>query len=254
MRNSTISDSKDYREFYEKEYRGTIYGIKNQPSQHPFLPILGKFIDRYDLKDKRCLEIGAGRGALQYAVQNYVAVDMAKAAGKNFDKPFVQASAEMLPFSNASFDAVWTYAVLEHVPSPDRALREMQRVLKPGGFLLLHAAWYCRPWAHEGYPVRPYSDFDWKGKLIKATIPVRNNVLFRSAIVFPRRLVRSIEFIIFGRAFELHFQRLKPNYEKFWMSDSDAAASIDPFEAILWFESQGDKCLSHSTSIQKFCR
>jgi ubiquinone/menaquinone biosynthesis C-methylase UbiE len=47
------------------------------------------------------------------------------------------ADAERLPYDDASFDLVAGHAVLHHLPAPEAALREMRRVLVPGGALLL---------------------------------------------------------------------------------------------------------------------
>ena len=37
----------------------------------------------------------------------------------------------------------------------------------------------------------------------------------------------------------LRYGRLVPNYDKFWLADSDACINIDPHEVILWFWSRG---------------
>lgn len=40
-----------------------------------------------------------------------------------------------LPFADASVDAAFAHTVLEHLSDPARALKEMRRVLKPGGII-----------------------------------------------------------------------------------------------------------------------
>ncbi|MGQ0609276.1 MAG: class I SAM-dependent methyltransferase [Chloroflexota bacterium] len=48
----------------------------------------------------------------------------------------VEGDIEMMPFEDASFATVLCTEVLEHVPYPDQALREINRVLRPGGTLI----------------------------------------------------------------------------------------------------------------------
>lgn len=50
---------------------------------------------------------------------------------------FSVADAHALPFASAAADVVTCFEMLEHVHDPDKALCEMHRVLKPGGYALL---------------------------------------------------------------------------------------------------------------------
>jgi hypothetical protein len=60
--------------------------------------------------------------------------------------------------------------------------------------------------------------------------------------VIPNRLVRDL--VSQFEPTTLRYRRLTPNYEKYWVPDSDAVNSIDRHEAMLWFRSQGDECLN----------
>ena len=53
------------------------------------------------------------------------------------------ASAQELPFPDATFDKVVCTEVLEHVPDDKRALSEMVRVLKPGGLIAVSVPAYA---------------------------------------------------------------------------------------------------------------
>ena len=232
------------RDFYNREYRGAGYASAAAEDQHSFAGTLRAFIETHGLADGRCLEIGCGRGALQDVVRDYTGVDVADSVRACFHKPFYAASAISLPFGGDEFDAAWSYATLEHVPDPEKALAEMRRVLKPNGLLLLAPAWQCRPWAAQGYPVRPYRELPLAGKLVKFSIPLRDAMWFRALRVLPRRLARMIGWTFARRATEFRCRTLKPNYERYWMADADAVNSMDPFEALLWFVSRGDECLT----------
>jgi SAM-dependent methyltransferase len=58
-------------------------------------------------------------------------------AGAAAELPYIQGDAQNLPFEDGSFDAVAMYQTLEHVPEPERALRECLRVLRPSGRLMV---------------------------------------------------------------------------------------------------------------------
>ena len=49
------------------------------------------------------------------------------------DAAFVTARGQSLPFANETFDGIFCLNALHHLPSYEAALREMYRVLKPGG-------------------------------------------------------------------------------------------------------------------------
>ncbi len=152
-----------------------------------------------------------------------------------------------MPFSDNTFDVAWSYAVWEHIPDPEAALMETIRVLKDGGVFLLCPAWHCRPWAAQGYQVRPYSDFDIIGKIYKLFIPVMNSYVIRGGMCFLERIVAIIKMSI-SKEKKLIYKKLKANYDIYWQSDSDACNNLDPFMVMLWFTYRGCKCVSHSST------
>ncbi|MBH9554059.1 class I SAM-dependent methyltransferase [Inhella gelatinilytica] len=58
-----------------------------------------------------------------------------------------QAHAEQLPLPDASVDLVLCHQTLHHIVDQERALKEVFRVLKPGGYLLLAES--CRAYIHS---------------------------------------------------------------------------------------------------------
>jgi ubiquinone/menaquinone biosynthesis C-methylase UbiE len=63
----------------------------------------------------------------------------------------VRHPAAPLPFARATFDLVTCLEALEFFPSDQAAIREMQRVLKPGGFLMAtrRRGWESRAFLHR---------------------------------------------------------------------------------------------------------
>jgi ubiquinone/menaquinone biosynthesis C-methylase UbiE len=94
----------------------------------------------------RVLEIGCGCGSeaerFARAGAHYTAVDLTNAAVSitqrrfelaNLKGRFVQGDAENLPFADGSFDLVYSHGVLHHTPDTPQTIREVHRVLSPGG-------------------------------------------------------------------------------------------------------------------------
>jgi len=84
----------------------------------------------------RVLDLGCGDGriAIRLTTQGFRAVGADLRGGNG---PRVIALAEHLPFKDASFDLVIMLLVLMHIPAEDLVMREVRRVTKVGGKLLV---------------------------------------------------------------------------------------------------------------------
>ena len=71
--------------------------------------------------------------------QDQLEIGRGKARKENLDIEFQEGSIDDLPFSDDSFDAIFSTLMLHHVPRSVKAaaFREMRRVLKPGGRIVV---------------------------------------------------------------------------------------------------------------------
>ena len=249
------SQEKNYHHFYEKIFWSPdrVPADPSAITDFSFECELKNFVNHFKLHNKRVLEIGSGYGQFQDIVSDYTGVDIVEHLRMFYHKRFFVVKEDgIYPFQDEIFDAIFTNATLEHIINIDQALTELLRVLRRGGVMLLNVAWQVRPWAAKGYEVRPWKDFGWREKLIKVSIPIRDSVVFRLLYIVPKRLWRTMRFIISQASSKLEYKKIPANYEIFWVSDSDACNSIDPHAMILWFRAHGCEVLNYSSFWSSF--
>ncbi len=90
-------------------------------------------------KGKKVVDIGCGFGATRKIVED-AGGDWTGVEPFEGGKHTIVGDAQNLPFENESFDMVYMNAVLEHVPDPGLAFKEVARVLKKGGIFIGYVA------------------------------------------------------------------------------------------------------------------
>jgi len=129
---SFISEDVSYQE--KRKFR---YSLQDyMPATFQFAAFTGKLV----------LDLGCGAGidSAEFARNgaSVVSVDFTLIATQstqsllkeaNLPAQVAQADATSLPFKNDTFDCVYSFGVLHHIPNVERAMVEIKRVLKPGG-------------------------------------------------------------------------------------------------------------------------
>ena len=118
----------------------------------------------------RVLDVGCRFGRFVVALRERLGCDVAGAepAPGNLDRlrrtldqagvpgTAVRSIGEALPFHDGAFDLVWARDVLVHVPDLAGCFREMARVLRPGGaVLVMHT--FATPWLEPGEASRLFA-------------------------------------------------------------------------------------------------
>ncbi len=128
--------------------RAYIHGV--QPEEQDRLRLLNKLTNQLFLdfvavnNGDQILELGSGLGIVANLMADknpagkvtgieYAAEQIAGCEQNKPNLKFVQGDAHQLPFENETFDVVYGRYVLEHLQDPSTALKEVYRVLKPGG-------------------------------------------------------------------------------------------------------------------------
>ena len=141
---------------------------------------------------------GAGR-----QVAGYINLDLFAVPGVD-----IAGNAEQLPFPDAVFSRVECDAVLEHVRQPELVMREIERVLAPGGYVHLVTP-FCHPFHAYPKDFRRYT-LDGLKELARGLEPVAEGwrtgptatlLVFSieyAKLLFPSRVWRAVAHGVLG--------------------------------------------------------
>ena len=115
------------------------------------MPKIYEFVKGLGLKGKT-LDVGSMNinGCVRDLFPDYIGLDMRP--GQNVD---IVAVASKMPFADGEFDNVVCLEMLEHDASPFESIREMRRVLKVGGSLVIAVPSY-------GFPRHDFPSDYWR--------------------------------------------------------------------------------------------
>jgi len=149
----------------------------------------------------RVLDAGAGEGQYrnEFGKQRYCGVDLAVGdAAWDYSRLDAIADLTALPFCDGAFEAVLHIVTIEHLPDPAAALREMARVLAPGGRMLVAAPheWEVHQAPHDYFR---FTRHGLEHLLAKAGLEIREmrpvGGYFR---LLARRLLNGLQFFSGG--------------------------------------------------------
>ena len=137
-----VNISRQYDSIYQADENVWETQTRRTPE---FIRYVSSIIHRFNTT--RFLGVGCGQGFLLESVRGdekfgtELSLEAVRASRARASAQFCLALAERLPFPSDYFDAVLTVGVMEHFLNVDEGLREIARVLKPGGYYvtLVHA-------------------------------------------------------------------------------------------------------------------
>lgn len=133
--------SLDNRAYYD-EFAAWYERARHLPYHRMLDDLELELVERYG-RGKDLVEVGCGTGLLLGRAaamgRSAIGVDLSRGMleqARARGLTVVQGSATELPLADASCDVAFSFKVLAHVADPARALAEMARVVRPGGWVL----------------------------------------------------------------------------------------------------------------------
>lgn len=132
----------------EKGFKGFIFKLIGHP--HPNGRVRAGYVRKFFDTKKKTLDIGCGEGIFYYELAkrgcHIIGIDYSKEALANMRKKLesvgiypkiINADAQMLPVKSNSFQQIICLDVIEHLRDANAAIKDMSRVLKKNGVLIL---------------------------------------------------------------------------------------------------------------------
>lgn len=158
---------------------------------------LDQFIDNsvnenIELTGKEILVIGAGGLLGEYLKPLSLKNRLTSIDFDSERKPDIVMDAQKMSFDDASFDLIYIFEVLEHIPNPFTAMKEIHRVLKPGGVLYLSTPFMLgvHDAPHDYFRFTNFGLLKLADNFSSISIEERNSYI-ESALVLPLRLIMS---------------------------------------------------------------
>ncbi len=179
--------------------------------KHWYFAAKRKFIDLVIKKYVRSgesvkiLDVGCGTGAVleQMASKNFLvsgidmndtALEYCRQKGFSVEKGF----ADRMPYSAETFDIVFALDVLEHLDNPELAVKEVKRVLKPGGLFIVTVPAHQWLWSYHDESLhhkKRYNKSDLNA-LLSADLTVLQNSWIHGFILLPAIMLRLLKNIL----------------------------------------------------------
>jgi SAM-dependent methyltransferase len=153
----------------------------------------------------RLLDVGCGSKpyARYFNVDQYVGLDIDTSRTRSLGIADHYYDGHRFPFESSSFDSILCNQVLEHVFNPNEFLAEMNRVLKPGGGVLLTVPFVWDE--HEQpYDYARYSSFGLKALFEKSGFVVERQRKINANISVVFQLINSYLYKLLPRSPRVH--------------------------------------------------
>ncbi|OGY54404.1 MAG: hypothetical protein A3C82_01440 [Candidatus Wildermuthbacteria bacterium RIFCSPHIGHO2_02_FULL_47_12] len=183
------------------EYTSKLYAFL-QPADPTYFGRVKRYLNPQP--QEKILEIGCGRGYTTKKVQRIApqtfGIDLnAKAIQNGVAQNLRVMNAEALEFADNTFDKIYSFHTIEHIPNVAKALGEMARVLKPGGRILL------------AYPAEPIRGMF---SMFAAAVLLKNP--FRSREIHLHKLSPAvIQQLVSG----LSLEHVQSSFSLFWLPE-----------------------------------